>query len=48
VTQGRTLGRVVIKLDDKLISERDLVALQAVAEGDFWQRIVDEGLLYFE
>ncbi|GMQ88727.1 MAG: D-alanyl-D-alanine carboxypeptidase family protein [Gammaproteobacteria bacterium] len=48
VTQGQTLGRVVIKLDDKLISERDLVALQPVAEGNFWQRIVDEGLLYFE
>ncbi len=48
VTQGQTLGRAVINLADKLITERDLVALQAVDEGGFWQRIVDEGLLYFE
>ncbi len=48
VTQGQTLGRVVIKLAGQLVTERDLVALQAVAEGGFWQRIVDEGLLYFE
>ncbi|MFQ5642170.1 MAG: D-alanyl-D-alanine carboxypeptidase family protein [Thiogranum sp.] len=48
LAQGQTLGRVVIKLADKLVTERDLVALQAVGEGSFWQRIVDEGLLYFE
>ncbi len=48
VAQGQTLGHVVIKLGDKTITERDLVALQAVDEGSFWQRIVDEGLLYFE
>ena len=48
VTQGQTLGRVVIKLAGKLVVEKDLVALQAVEEGSFWQRIVDEGLLYFE
>ena len=48
VTQGQTLGRVVINLAGTLVSERDLVALQAVDEGGFWQRIVDEGLLYFE
>ena len=48
VTQGQTLGRVVINLAGTLVSERDLVALQAVDEGSFWQRIVDEGLLYFE
>ncbi|HHJ16258.1 MAG TPA: D-alanyl-D-alanine carboxypeptidase [Gammaproteobacteria bacterium] len=48
VSKGQTLGRVILQLDDKLISEKDLVALQAVDEGSFWQRIVDEGLLYFE
>jgi len=48
VTQGQTLGHVVIKLADKPVTEKDLVALQAVDEGNFWQRIVDEGLLYFE
>ncbi|HHH43740.1 MAG TPA: D-alanyl-D-alanine carboxypeptidase [Gammaproteobacteria bacterium] len=48
VAQGQTLGHVVIRLGDKTVTERDLVALQAVDEGSFWQRIVDEGLLYFE
>ena len=48
VTQGQALGRVVITLAGKLVTEKDLVALQAIDEGSFWQRIVDEGLLYFE
>ena len=48
VTQGQALGRVVINLADTMVTERDLVALQAINEGSFWQRIVDEGLLYFE
>jgi hypothetical protein len=38
----------VVRLADKLVSEKDLVALQAVDEGTFWQRIVDEAMLYFE
>ena len=48
VSQGQTLGHVVVRLADKLVSEKDLVALQAVDEGTFWQRIVDEAMLYFE
>jgi len=48
VADGQTLGQVSIRLDDQIVTERDLVALQPVAEGSFWQRIVDEGLLYFE
>jgi len=48
VTKGQVMGRVVIRLDDKLIAEKDLTALDDVAEGSFWQRIVDEALLYFE
>ncbi len=48
VSKGQTLGRVIIRLGDKLIVEKDLIALSPVAEGSFWQRIVDEALLYFE
>ncbi|HFD79541.1 MAG TPA: D-alanyl-D-alanine carboxypeptidase [Gammaproteobacteria bacterium] len=48
VAKGQTLGHVLIQLDGKAVAEKDLVALQAVGEGSFWQRIVDEGLLYFE
>ena len=48
VSQGQALGHVVVRLADKLVSEKDLVALQTVNEGTFWQRIVDEAMLYFE
>ncbi|MCO6411780.1 MAG: D-alanyl-D-alanine carboxypeptidase [Thiogranum sp.] len=48
VAQDQPLGRVVVRLADRLVAEKDLVALQAVDEGSFWQRIVDEALLYFE
>lgn len=48
VAQDQPLGRVVVRLADRLVTEKDLVALQAVDEGSFWQRIVDEALLYFE
>ncbi|VAW83083.1 D-alanyl-D-alanine carboxypeptidase [hydrothermal vent metagenome] len=48
VAAGQTLGQVVIRLGDQLVTEKDLVALEPIAEGSFWQRIVDEGMLYFE
>jgi D-alanyl-D-alanine carboxypeptidase (penicillin-binding protein 5/6) len=48
VSLGQTLGHVVVRLADKLVSEKDLIALRAVDEGTFWQRIVDEAMLYFE
>jgi D-alanyl-D-alanine carboxypeptidase (penicillin-binding protein 5/6) len=48
VAQNQPLGQVVVRLNDQLIAEKELVALQAVAEGSFWQRIVDEALLYLE
>ena len=48
VAQGQALGQVVVRLADKLVSEKDLVALQAIDEGSFWQRIVDEAMLYFQ
>ncbi len=44
----QALGQVVVRLDGELVAEKDLVALQAVDEGSFWQRIVDEALLYFD
>jgi D-alanyl-D-alanine carboxypeptidase (penicillin-binding protein 5/6) len=48
IVAGQPLGQVVIRLGEQTVSEQNLVALQPVAEGSFWQRIVDEGLLYFE
>jgi D-alanyl-D-alanine carboxypeptidase (penicillin-binding protein 5/6) len=48
VTAGQSLGSVLVRLGDEVIAEQELVALQAVGEGSFWQRIVDEAMLYFE
>jgi D-alanyl-D-alanine carboxypeptidase (penicillin-binding protein 5/6) len=48
VSDGEALGEVVVRLGDQTVADKNLVALQPVAEGSFWQRIVDEALLYLE
>ncbi len=48
VAQDQALGRVVVRLADRLVTEKDLVALQPIDEGSFMQRLVDEALVYFE
>ena len=48
VAAGQALGMVLVRLGDDVIAEQELVALQDVGEGSFWQRIVDEAMLYFE
>jgi D-alanyl-D-alanine carboxypeptidase (penicillin-binding protein 5/6) len=48
VSQGQPLGSVQIRLGEGLVVERPLLALADVPEGSFWQRIVDEALLYLE
>ncbi|MEN8206467.1 MAG: D-alanyl-D-alanine carboxypeptidase family protein [Pseudomonadota bacterium] len=48
VTAGQALGTVQVKLEDQVVADQPLVSLQAISEGSFWQRITDEGLLYFE
>jgi D-alanyl-D-alanine carboxypeptidase (penicillin-binding protein 5/6) len=48
VAAGQALGMVIVRLGDDVIAEQELVALQDVGEGSFWQRIVDEAMLYFE
>jgi D-alanyl-D-alanine carboxypeptidase (penicillin-binding protein 5/6) len=48
VDAGQALGMVLVRLGDDVIAEQELVALQDVGEGSFWQRIVDEAMLYFE
>ena len=48
VTTGQALGTVQVMLGDKLVADQPLVSLQTIGEGSFWQRIMDEGLLYFE
>jgi D-alanyl-D-alanine carboxypeptidase (penicillin-binding protein 5/6) len=48
VTAGQALGTVQVTLDEKVVASQPLVSLQSIGEGSFWQRITDEGLLYFE
>jgi serine-type D-Ala-D-Ala carboxypeptidase (penicillin-binding protein 5/6) len=48
VTAGQALGTVQVKLGEQVVASQPLVSLQAIGEGSFWQRITDEGLLYFE
>jgi D-alanyl-D-alanine carboxypeptidase (penicillin-binding protein 5/6) len=48
VSEGQALGTVLVKLGDDIVAEQPLVSLQSIDEGSFWQRIVDEALLYFE
>jgi len=48
LSKGQALGSVQVQLGDSVVAEQPLVALQAVGEGSFWQRLVDEALLYLE
>ena len=48
VNAGEPLGSVLVKLGEQVVADQPLVSLQSVGEGSFWQRITDEGLLYFE
>ena len=48
VTAGQALGMVQVTLGEQVVASQPLVSLQSIGEGSFWQRIMDEGLLYFE
>jgi serine-type D-Ala-D-Ala carboxypeptidase (penicillin-binding protein 5/6) len=41
IAKGQALGMVRVKLQDKLVAERSLVAIDAVAEGGFFSRMAD-------
>ena len=47
VSKGRTLGQVIIKLDEELILTEDIVAMQPVDEGSFIDRAMDRVKLMF-
>jgi D-alanyl-D-alanine carboxypeptidase (penicillin-binding protein 5/6) len=48
VIRGQQVGWAQVSLDGKPLTQEPLVALVDIAEGNFWQRILDEILLYFE
>jgi len=45
INKHQVLGSLTVKLNDKTISERSLVALSAVEQGGWWKRLVDWFLL---
>jgi len=48
IVKGHEYGHVNVKLGDKVIAERPLIALQDVPEGGFWRRIIDNIKLLFQ
>ena len=46
--QGDKAGSVKISLNDEVIAQRDMVALQPVGEGGFFRRAFDQVLLWFK
>ncbi len=48
VAAGTSFGSVQVRMDDQLVIEPPLVALQPMAVGSLWRRAMDEVLLYFE
>lgn len=47
IKQGDVIGKVEVKLDDKVVHSADLVALEAVEEGGFFRRVWDSIRLFF-
>jgi len=48
VEQDQVLGSLSVRLGEETLAETPLVALEAVAEGGIWDKLVDEVLLWLE
>lgn len=48
ISAGDILGKIVVTGDDGIILERDVVALEDVAEGGFFKRLIDSIKLFFK
>ncbi|WP_417661995.1 D-alanyl-D-alanine carboxypeptidase family protein [Pseudomonas sp.] len=47
IKQGDVVGKVEVKLDDKVVHTADLIALEPVEEGGFFRRVWDSIRLFF-
>lgn len=47
IEQGAVIGKVEVKLGDKVVERADLIALDAVEQGGFFQRMWDSIRLFF-
>jgi len=45
ITKNQVLGSLTVKLNNKVITERSLIALRNVEQGSWWKRVVDWFLL---
>jgi serine-type D-Ala-D-Ala carboxypeptidase (penicillin-binding protein 5/6) len=48
INQGAVLGKVKVTLNGAPVAKADLIALKAIADGNFWQQIKDSALLWLE
>ena len=48
LTTEQAIGLVTVSLDGEPTIERELFALQGVPQGNLWQRLTDEIMLWFE
>ncbi len=48
ISQGQQLGKVEIRLNDKLLSSSPLIALKTIEEGSLWQQAKDSALMMLE
>jgi D-alanyl-D-alanine carboxypeptidase (penicillin-binding protein 5/6) len=48
IAKGQAIGTLRLSLDDKIVAERPLVALEEVAEGGFFKRMSDDFWLWWE
>ncbi len=48
LTQGQVLGHLKVTLNDTLVAERPLLALQAVEQGSFFKRLWHSVVLFFK
>ena len=48
VNKGVMLGKVMIRLGDQVVADKELIALNSVEEGNLLRKLVDKALLYFE
>jgi D-alanyl-D-alanine carboxypeptidase (penicillin-binding protein 5/6) len=47
IDKGQRLGQVRVRLGDRLLAERPLVALEAVEQGSMWKRFGDAAVLWW-
>ena len=48
IQKGETLGAVQVQLEDELMTERPLIALQDVKKGSLWQRFADSVVMWLQ